>query len=210
MSEAIFSGAILGFALAFLIGPVFFMILGTSIHNGFMPAAALALGVMLSDCLYILITGFGSAGLFTSDVFRKYSGIAGGILLIVFGILTLVKKQQVRASELTNHPDSDKLWQYVIRGFVLNTLNPFVVIFWIGVATTVAVKQYSLNLTIAFYSSSMVVVLATDLIKAFIANKLKRILTATFIVWLNRISGAALILYGIRILLKVAGIDLFE
>jgi threonine/homoserine/homoserine lactone efflux protein len=206
MTEAILSGALLGFALAFLVGPVFFMILGTSIHNGFLPAAALATGVMLSDSVYIIITGFGSAGLFTSEAFKNYSGIAGGALLIIFGIGTLRKKQKVNAEAITDHPDSDKLWRYLVRGFIMNTLNPFVIIFWIGVATTVAVKQFTFTHTVAFYGAAMVVVLSTDLLKAFIANKLKGILTANFLIWLNRISGTALILYGIRILLKVAGI----
>jgi threonine/homoserine/homoserine lactone efflux protein len=206
MFEAILSGAILGFALAFLVGPVFFMILGTSIHNGFIQAAALATGVMLSDSVYILITGFGSAGLFTSNTFKNYSGIAGGILLIVFGITTLLKKQKIDAVALTDHPDSIKLSRYMVRGFIMNSLNPFVLIFWIGVASTIAVKQFTFTHTVAFYCTTMVVVLGTDLLKAFIANKLKKILTATFLIWLNRISGIALIVYGVRILLKVAGV----
>ena len=179
------------------------MILGTSIHNGFIQAAALATGVMLSDCVYILITGFGSLGLFTSEVFKNYSGFVGGLLLIVFGITTLVKKQQVNAEALTDHPDSKKLYRYLIRGFILNTLNPFVLIFWLGVATSVAVKQFTFIHTVTFYSTTMVVVLGTDLLKAFIANRLKTILTSNFLTWLNRISGIALIGYGLRILVKV-------
>lgn len=206
MLEPILSGAILGFALAFLVGPVFFMILGTSIHNGFKPAAALATGVMLSDCVYILVTGFGSAGLFTNELFKQYSGIGGGLILIVFGITTLLKKQQVNAEAITDHPDSRRLYEYLVRGFIMNTFNPFVLIFWLGVTTTVAVKQFSFTHTVIFYSSTMVVVLSTDLLKAFVANRLKKILTATILVWFNRISGLALIGYGIRILIKVAGL----
>lgn len=206
MLEPIISGAILGFALAFLVGPVFFMILGTSIHNGFMQAAALATGVMLSDCVFILITGFGSASLFTSETFKHYSGLGGGLLLIVFGITTLLKKQQVNAQQLTDYPDSKFLRKYLFRGFIMNCLNPFVLIFWLGVATTLSVKHFSFNHTVTFYVTTMVVVLGTDLMKAFIANRLRKILTATFLIWLNRISGTALILYGIRILLNVAGI----
>ncbi len=203
MFEAIISGAMLGFALAFLIGPVFFMILGTSIHNGFIQAAAMATGVMLSDCVYILITGFGSAGLFTGELFKRYSGMVGGILLIIFGISTLLKKQKINAEAITDHPDSVHLSRYLVRGFIMNTLNPFVVVFWITIATTIAIKQYSFTQNVAFYTSTMVVVLGTDLLKAFVANKLKKILTVNILVWLNRISGIALILYGIRIMVKV-------
>lgn len=206
MIEPIISGALLGFALAFLIGPVFFMILGTSIHNGFIPAAALATGVMISDAVYVLITGFGTAGLFTSDTFKNYSGIVGGLLLIVFGITSLVKKQVVNAEAITNHSDSKKMSKYFIHGFILNSLNPFVIIFWVGVATTVAAKQFNFNQTIVFYGTTMVVVLSTDLLKAFVANKLKKILTVTILIWLNRISGIALIIYGIRIVVKVFGL----
>ncbi len=208
MTESILSGALLGFALAFLVGPVFFMILGTSIHNGFLQAAALATGVMLSDCVFILITGFGTAGLFSSETFQHYSGLAGGILLVTFGITTIIKKQKIKAAALTDHPDSRFLYRYLGRGFLMNSLNPFVLIFWVGVATTVSVKHLTLSHTTAFYGSAMVVVLGTDLLKAFVANRLKKILTATILTWMNRISGIALIFYGIRILLKVAGIEI--
>ena len=208
MLDSVLSGALLGFALAFLVGPVFFMILGTSIHNGFLQAAALATGVMLSDCVFILITGFGTAGLFASESFQRYSGLAGGVLLILFGITTILKKQQVNAAQLSDHPDSKFLHRYLGRGFLLNSLNPFVLIFWVGVSTSVSVKHLTVSHSLAFYGSAMVVVLGTDLLKAFIANRIKKILTVTFLIWMNRISGIALILYGIRILLKVAGIDL--
>jgi len=42
--------------------------------------------------------------------------------------------------------------------------------------------------------------LATDLLKAFLAVKLKTIIKPSFLVWLNRISGAGLMIFGIRML----------
>ena len=43
------SGAILGLVLAMMIGPVFFMIVNTSLKQGFIPAALLAIGIMLAN-----------------------------------------------------------------------------------------------------------------------------------------------------------------
>ena len=58
--EIILNGIISGIVLAFLIGPVFFLILSTSINKGFRQASFLATGVMLSDAMYIVIAYFGS------------------------------------------------------------------------------------------------------------------------------------------------------
>jgi len=51
--EIVFNGVKFGFSLAFLIGPVFFTIIQTSIERGFWNGAWVALGVSLSDAVYV-------------------------------------------------------------------------------------------------------------------------------------------------------------
>ena len=45
----------IGFLLSVMIGPVFFLLLETSITKGFRSALALDLGVLISDIIYVLI-----------------------------------------------------------------------------------------------------------------------------------------------------------
>ena len=54
---------LIGFFMAFMIGPVFFMLLQTSILKGAKAAIIFDLGVILGDITFILISYFGSRSL---------------------------------------------------------------------------------------------------------------------------------------------------
>ena len=54
MLHLVFNGIIFGVLLSFLIGPVFFVLLETSIKKGLVQAIFLDIGVLLSDILYLL------------------------------------------------------------------------------------------------------------------------------------------------------------
>jgi len=54
---------LIGFFMAFMIGPVFFMLIQTSILKGARAAIAFDLGVILGDITFILIAYYGSSSL---------------------------------------------------------------------------------------------------------------------------------------------------
>ena len=68
--EVILNGVLSGIVLAFLIGPVFFTILQTSIERGFGSGALVAVGVSLSDAFYISLTYMGIYQLFDRGSFH--------------------------------------------------------------------------------------------------------------------------------------------
>ena len=201
MVEAIVSGISLGLVLALLLGPVFFMLINTSIKKGFTPAAYLAVGVMLSDALYIVIAYFSSTALNLIQTNKELIGLGGGLLLIVFGAVTIVKKADMEGDKLELPDDSKTYLIDTGKGFMMNMLNPFVLIFWVGVSTTLTVKDHLSPMhTYLFFGCALVTVLGTDLLKAFLALKLKTMIKPAFLVWLNRISGAGLMIFGIRMI----------
>ena len=53
--ELIVKGIVTGFILSIMIGPVFLVLLETSIRKGVKAAIAFDIGVLLNDILYILI-----------------------------------------------------------------------------------------------------------------------------------------------------------
>ena len=63
MVELILKGVLTGFILSIMIGPVFFVLLETSIRKGVRAALAFDLGVLLSDLIYVLI-----AFIFSSEI----------------------------------------------------------------------------------------------------------------------------------------------
>ena len=129
MFEPILTGVTLGLVLAMLVGPVFFMLLNTSLKKGFVPAAYLAFGVMLSDGIYITIAYFGSTSIMMIQTHKTLIGLIGGILMIGFGIANLFKMPVISGEELELPDDSKTLWIDTGKGFMMNMLNPFVLLF---------------------------------------------------------------------------------
>lgn len=205
MKNIILHGIALGLVLTIMIGPVFFLLLNTSIKKGFKPAAYLAAGVALSDIMYIIVAYFGSSMIGSFNHYNSEIGWFGGGLLILFGFIAIFKKVTVSSKEIKLPDDSKTLLIDTGKGFVMNTLNPFVLVFWIGVITALnAGQMVGKSHALIFFAMVMLTVFSTDLLKAFLASKLKKLLTSTILIWLNRISGLALICYGMKLIYDIS------
>lgn len=197
--EALGKGVFFGLMLALLIGPVFFALIQTSIEKGFASGAGMAVGIAISDSMYVLIASFGVALMSNSQYFQMWLGWIGGIIMVLFGIINFFKKVKGKGEGITV-TGKGNLSKQIIKGFLLNGVNPFVLLFWIGIASMVSLTfQYPLNLQIVFFSAIIVTVLLLDLVKAFAANKLSRLLTPKFFTWMNRIVGIVLVFSGFRL-----------
>ena len=204
MFEPVINGLLLGSVLALLVGPVFFMIINTSIKKGFLPASMLAFGVLLSDSLFVVLSYYGSSFLFYMQEYDQIIGIAGGLLILGFGIFTFFKEATIKAEALEEIDDSKTRAIDVIKGFMMNTLNPSALLFWLGVAGTVSVKEsYSGYHAFLFYGTTLGMVFGTDLLKAWLSTRLKGHINGKFLMWMNRISGLALSGYGIYMIIKI-------
>lgn len=205
MLKIILHGMSLGLVLSIMIGPVFFLLLNTSIKKGFKPAAYLVAGVALSDAMFIGLSYFGSSMVGSFNQYNTKIGWIGGLLLIVFGMIALFKKTSALPAEIKLPDDSKTLLIDTAKGFALNSLNPFVLVFWIGVITALNARQVaSKSNLLLFFSAVLITVFSTDLLKAFLATRLKKIMTISVLTWLNRISGIALIFYGMKLIYDIS------
>ena len=78
-----------GFFTAFIMGPVFWVLLETSITKGLRAAVAFDIGVILADVLFILATYYGSVKLFLSESNKEGLFVLGGTLILLVILLTL-------------------------------------------------------------------------------------------------------------------------
>ena len=200
--EVILNGVFSGIVLAFLIGPVFFTILQTSIERGFGSGALVAVGVSLSDTFYITLTYLGAYRLLDQGSFRLYLAYFGGCVLFVFGVYYLfVKSKKLYGLDETkvqvNNP-----WKLVGKGFLINGLSPMVLIFWLGTVGVATTKLgYSTpQKAIPFFAAIVSTVFFTDILKAKLADKLRLLLTPRFIRNLNILLGFVLLVFGLRLI----------
>jgi threonine/homoserine/homoserine lactone efflux protein len=203
MIKALFEGILLGITLALLIGPSFFALIQTSIKNGFKSGLALAFGIFLSDFLCVVLAYLGASQLLENSNNKMIIGIIGGIILIIFGLINIFQKKVIEEKKI--EIPKINLTLTVIKGFFLNILNPFVIVFWIGSVTIVSSKyDFPFLNIIIFFSATLTTVLATDILKAFIALKIRRVLKPQLLININRIAGIILMLFGISLIYRVA------
>jgi threonine/homoserine/homoserine lactone efflux protein len=200
--EIVLNGIFSGVVLALLIGPVFFTILQTSIERGFGSGAMVAVGVSLSDAFYITLTYFGVYQLFDNGSFREYLAYFGGMVLLVFGAYYLFIKSRRLYQFDPERVQLNNPWKLVGKGFIINGLSPMVLIFWLGTVGVATTKLgYSTpEKAIPFFASIVSTVFFTDVLKAKLADNLRRLLTPIFIRNLNIVLGIVLLIFGLRLI----------
>jgi threonine/homoserine/homoserine lactone efflux protein len=201
MKESLIEGISIGLVLSTLVGPVFFALIRNSIENGFRYAAILASGILVSDSLYVLVTYFGISFLSNTTYFELVLGTAGGLILTGFGIRSLLKKT-VPTGEIQRLPFSQlKKRNAFAIGFGINGINPFVLLFWISIASLVSLKeQWTGGQVRVYYAGILTTVFVIDLLKAYVAKQLSQFVTPRLMAWLNRLAGGVMIYFGVRML----------
>ncbi len=196
------NGVISGIVLAFLIGPVFFTILQTSIERGFWSGFFVAIGVSLSDAFYIIICYLGVSQFFDTGNFREYLAYFGGGVLLMMGCYYLLVKSRKLAQYDPMKVQAKSPYRLLIKGFVINGLSPMVLIFWLGTVGVATTKfgYVTPGTAIPFFSAIVGTVFLTDLIKAKLADKLRAVLTPGFIRTMNFVLGVVLVIFGGRLI----------
>jgi threonine/homoserine/homoserine lactone efflux protein len=203
MIEIVLKGIASGILLALLIGPVFFTIIQTSIERGFRSGFFVALGVSLSDTVYIFLSYLGLSQAFNNTTFQTVLTYGGGAMLLGFGGYYLfVKSKRMMNYSLTNIPPERSPFRLAAKGFIINGLSPMVLIFWIG---TVGIATSELGYTnpsdaIVFFTSIIITVFTTDVCKAKLADKLRSLITPRLVRILNIVLGIVLIIFGCRLI----------
>ena len=186
------------------LGPIFFAIIHTSIDRGFWAAAWMAVGTLASDAFYICVSYFGLSTAFENPDFRFWLGVAGGIMLIVFGVFYFMKAPPVDRGEKDVLKKKANPLLFMLRGFAINSINPFMFIFWLGVMSVVSVQEhYTKWHVLLFFSGTLTTVFTSDILKSYLANRISKWINPMHLIWLNRISGSAMCLFGVRLLWKV-------
>lgn len=203
MIEIIFNGIEFGMVLTFLVGPVFFTIIQTSIERGFWRGVLVACGVSFSDMLYVTICYFGLAQMLANSNLKVYMAYAGGSILIAFGLYHLLIKSRRKHQGTAGPTDEKRLYRYVLKGFLINGMSPMVLLFWIG-AASVATIDFGYSAApdyMLFFASLLITVLTTDILKAYLADRLRLIITPRSLRIMNIVLGVALIFFGCRLVL---------
>ena len=204
----VLEGIQFGIVLSFLVGPVFFTILQTSIEKGFFYGMMVAIGVSFSDLIYVAICYFGLISLVSNPENAKYLAYGGGGVLVAFGAYHVFVKGRSKSifKPITNENEKGSM-RYILKGFIMNGFSPTVLFFWVATVSSLMSLGYSSGTDFTvFFGSLLATVLLTDILKAFLSDKLRSLVTVRFIRISNIVLGLALIVFGLRLMLGQAGI----
>lgn len=203
MGYAIRDGLILGITLATLFGfgPALLALVQTSIHRGFRAGVSLAFGVFLSDFFLVLLSFEGVIQVVEEPKNKLAFGVVSGIVLMVFGAITYLKKPKTEAEEII--VENPRTITYILKGFFLNVANPFIWIFWMGTMIAVTANYgKDQNGIMLMFLTTLLTVFLSDTLKSYLAGKLKPLLTIKLLTLINNIAGIGLFLFGISLIIR--------
>lgn len=204
MTDAVLKGLLLGFFLAISVGPVIFAIIKHSINHGKKAGYFLVAGISASDIVLVLVAHFFTQLFHSLLVHKQAIAIGGGIFLILLGVYTLFIKK-VKTDEANRLVDKEyKAHHYAgmfFSGFLINILNPAVFLFWLAWTTAVHADAETMphpnTYQFIVFGTCLLFVLLTDLLKVFMAARLRKKLTPKVLRIINIISGIILVGFGL-------------
>ncbi len=201
MIQAIIAGITLGFLLMISISPVFFAVIKQSINNGKSAGFSFVAGVLLSDILWIVLSNVFSQWVIQLLHFKKEIAIFGSIFLCTLGIFYIFfKKVQMQNDENNIAITAGTHLKIGLSGFLINTLNPTLILFWLTTATTLS-TAYSFYLRMVVFIVAILLNIGMDILKVILAGKIRNKLNEKNILLVNRISGSILLSFGITLVI---------
>ncbi len=192
-----------GFFTAFIMGPVFWVLLETSITKGFKAAVAFDLGVMLADVCFIGVCYLGSFQLLEDDQNKQGLFVLGGTILLIYGIFSWINRAKKNKDNLNLQESKENYFGLAVKGFAINILNVGVFIFWGGITIVSSpASGKSFTTFVLFFSIVLLSYFITDLLKISVANRFKSLLTGKGIVIVNSIVSLILVVSGVVLILK--------
>ncbi|MEL1253815.1 LysE family transporter [Flavobacterium sp. DGU38] len=206
MINDILAGLPWGLFLSFMVGPVFFVLLETSITKGFRAAIVFDFGVVLGDVFFIAIAYLGSYRLISSLKDDPALFIFGGIIMFAYGIISFIKlkkEEKINDEEIDRDIIKRNYTSLFVKGFFLNAINIGVLGFWLAVIISVGPKlQMQTSRMMTFFTSVIVTYLLVDCLKIVLAKQLKSKMTPTNILKIKKGISIVLMVFGIALMIQ--------
>ncbi len=200
MIEAVIKGFGLGLVLAVSVGPVIFTIIKQSINNGSKGGFSFVTGVWISDIIWVVLSNLFSALVIELLAFKVTIGYVGAAFVFSMGVFyVFFKKVKVDGNNTAvidfGRKDFTKAF---VSGFVINSLNPSVIFFWLINATAFAANNTVAERFVLF-GVCLGINMIADVLKIVMAAKIRHKLNPHNIGIINKISGTILIIFALSI-----------
>jgi len=195
----------IGIILALTVGPVFFVLLETSITKGFRCAMVFDFGVIVADIIFILIAFYSTSSILDKVKDDPNLLVFGGVLLFIYGFISFVKTSNSYRKIFREHHSiiiKKNYFELFLKGFLLNFINIGVLGGWIA-AIILAKSITTTNKGVAvFIGTVLLSYITVDMLKIFLAKKLKNKLTPRVIFKIKKIISLIILFIGLALMLQ--------
>jgi len=205
MFNEIASAIPIGVLLALTIGPVFFVLLETSITKGFRCALVFDLGVIAADIIFILVAFYSTSTILDRVKDDPNLLVFGGVLLFVYGLISFIKTSNSYRKIIREHHSILIKKNYVelfFKGFLLNFINIGVLGGWIAAIILAKSITTTNNGVTLFISTVLLTYFVVDLLKIFLAKKLKHKLTPRVVFKMKKIISLIILFIGFVLIVQ--------
>lgn len=193
-------GFVTGIMLTMMLGPVTMIILRYGLQINRIAGVWAAIGTWVSDFIFITLTFWMTVSI---DQWSKRPDnrlglfLIGGLGLLIMGILML------RVNRSRMNSDGDRVQSSYIRaftgGFLVNSLSPFTLFFWIGIAVFLHLQEGD---PLWYYTGVMLSLAMGDFTKAWLAPKLSLWINEKYVYWIQVVSGILIAGTGLYIMVR--------
>jgi threonine/homoserine/homoserine lactone efflux protein len=200
-------GCLIGLAVAATVGPMSVLCMQRTLHRGFLIGLISGLGIATADGLYGSIAALGLT-VISGFLVRQHVWIQviGGLFLLYLGIRTLFSKPASRAATVVATQVGSFLAAYAST-VLLTLTNPLTILSFVAIFAGIGVGNISGNnspatalLVVAgvFFGSALWWCLLTGTISV-----IRTKLTAQWLLWIHRLSGGIITLFGLFALVQL-------
>ena len=175
--DSFITGILLGLGVAIPIGPLNILIMNYSLSS-FGRGFALGMGAMSADILYFVLLSLGVLVVFDNTWIFKSIAIFGAIFLLYMA-WACYKNASKMLAKISCAERGENLLACYLKGLGLNSINPFIIGFWLSLSSVVASSANrmiaALGVLLALFAWVAGLSIVTSLARRIISAKVARI-----------------------------------
>lgn len=197
-------GLLIGLSIAATVGPMSVLCIQRTLNKGQIYGLVSGLGIATADGVYGSIAAFGLTLIMNFLIMEQiWIRLIGGIFLIYLGIKTMLSKPPETAA--TPNMQTNGYPGAYASTFLLTLTNPLTILSFAAIFAGIGVGSASKSflsataIVLGVYSGSAL----WWIILTSIISLLRKKMDSQWLLWINRISGAIITLFGIGALLSL-------
>lgn len=196
-------GLLIGFSIAAVVGPIGILCIQRSLHKGFLTGLVTGMGAATADGIYGGIAAFSLTVI--TDVLigqQNWIRLLGGLFLLYLGLKALLSKPAERAAQA----GGSSLPGLYVSTLLLTLTNPLTILSFATVFAGLGVGANGHGSLTAATLVTLGVFAGSScwwLLLSGGVSLLREKLTARWLLWMNRLAGIALLIFGIIALISL-------